>query len=217
MKQFKPYAFLGHTPLSHGRKVAMNKSPFCGKFVFFSFFLTHLIVNFISSVRGSILLPLTLSQDVESTSHQLLLETTTSSDEDDSHVLTDISLTASTTEGTVATQAIDEQSHTEDTQSEPKDPLNPLNDLSFVMLCIGLTSLVIASVIIAMTARKSRNYIRLQELPTTISNPIYDQALSNLRTNDDNEIETAIEAIHFEQIINDWPLPTQNTDTVDQV
>lgn len=76
----------------------------------------------------------------------------------------------------------------------------------FFMLCTGLISLVIASIILMMTAKKKRSYIRLREFPATIANPIYDRALSQLRVNDDNEIEVAVEAIHLQS--TSWPVST---------
>ena len=179
------------------------------------------------SVQSNYVLPLNhslLLEQVTQNDHQQLPLEVSSDDGDTSHDVSieNLLVTQESTSSSsspllpqVMTESVDQVSPAQpSTGGKPSVKDLSYFDFSFIMLCIGLSSLVIASVILMMTARKTRSYIRLQELPVTISNPIYDRALSSLRNNDDNEIEPAIEAIDFQH--SSWPLLPPETESTNE-
>jgi hypothetical protein len=68
---------------------------------------------------------------------------------------------------------------------------------TWAMLFVGLTSLLVGLVLCCCHQNRSFRHRRMSQFPMAFTNPIYDQALRDLRSHDDLEINHGREAMDY--------------------
>jgi len=86
-----------------------------------------------------------------------------------------------------------------DPPSQEKDE-NDLHDMTWgqwTMLSIGMASIIIALLIVCFHRRRAFRLRRMSQFPMSFANPIYEQALRDLRHHEDAEINNGQEAFEY--------------------